>query len=93
MNIKQLNHKDISSSLNQCKNERSNNFLRLLINHISFSTAAAYYADFNKRENNANPKAWKSLTADEKKRFTKMLNDVSCFYSTYQNRKLSKSLG
>ena len=44
-----------------------------------FSTAAAYYAQAKKQENDDNSKAWKILNADEKKPYIQIFNDVSCF--------------
>jgi hypothetical protein len=43
------------------------------VEYFSFSTVVAYYSQINKEDH----KAWKSLNADEKKAFIKMLDDVS----------------
>ncbi|CAF3711020.1 unnamed protein product [Adineta steineri] len=55
------------------------------------NTAFAYYAEFNKQEHNDNPKAWKSLTADEKEPYIKMLNDAKDGY-TAQVQNFSENL-
>ncbi|CAF1309055.1 unnamed protein product [Rotaria sordida] len=45
------------------------------------NTTAAYYAEIKKQENDKNPKAWKLLSADEKKPYIQMLNDAKNEYS------------
>lgn len=41
-----------------------------------FSSAAAYYSDVKKHESDGNAKAWKTLSAEEKKPYIRMFDDV-----------------
>jgi hypothetical protein len=51
----------------------------MVLRCLYFSTAAAYYAEVKKQEDDTDPKPWKSLTADEKKPYIEALNHVSQF--------------
>ncbi|CAF2108768.1 unnamed protein product [Rotaria magnacalcarata] len=46
------------------------------------STAVGYYAEIKKQENDDNPKAWKLLSADEKKHYTNLLRNAKYDYNS-----------
>ncbi|CAM2711446.1 unnamed protein product [Rotaria socialis] len=46
------------------------------------NTAAGYYAEIKKQENDDNPTAWKLLSADEKKKYTNLLRDAKDDYNS-----------
>ena len=70
-------------SQSQLENYTYEENLKRLRFYFYFSTAAGYYAEIKKQENDDNPKPWKSLSADEKKKYTKMLCAVSHLKSIY----------
>ncbi|CAF3906644.1 unnamed protein product [Rotaria sp. Silwood2] len=55
------------------------------------NTAAAYYAEVKKQENDNNPKAWKLLSAEKKKHYIQKLNDAKNEYSA-QTKNFSENL-
>ena len=64
-------------SQSQLENYTYEENLKRLRFYFYFSTAAGYYAEIKKQENDDNPKPWKSLSSIVKKKYINILHNVS----------------